>query len=282
MIDGMTRPEACCVQVTVADGVLEPRYEILPFGKAEQQAGEVAGPLRLTVTSSPRHGVDHSLEHAVRLRDLGHAVTLHLAARMVRGPEHLEELLERAHGAGIDDLFVIGGDSSHPLGPYDAAGPVLELVAAHPLRPPRLGIAAYPEGHPLITPAELEASLEAKARLADYLVTQLCFDPNALLGWLDGVRARAIELPLYVGAVGAIDRRRLVEISARIGVGPSLRFLRKQHGATKLFGNTANAADAFHDAIVHHAGDPRLCIAGFHFFTFNNLLGTIRWVDAHR
>lgn len=58
------------------------RYELLPFRRSEEQAAEIATPLRLTVTASARHGIDRSVGYAERLCALGHRVTLHLAARM--------------------------------------------------------------------------------------------------------------------------------------------------------------------------------------------------------
>lgn len=277
----MVVPETDSVAVPQRpEGLLEPRYELLPFRRAADQVEQLAEPHRLTVTTSPKHGVDHSLEFAAGLRERGHAVTLHLAARMVRGEQHLEEILERASAAGIDDLFVIGGDAPEPLGPFDAAAPVLELAASHPLRPARLGIGAYPEGHPWIDQASLDAVLEQKSGFADYMVTQLCFDPDALLRWLEGVRARGIRLPLYVGAVGPVERRRLLEISTQIGVGTSLRFLRKQRGLTSLFRGPFAAASSFYDAVAPHVGDPALELAGFHLFTFNDLLGTKSWRES--
>lgn len=275
-----TGPLSRVAPPSAGEAVVEPRYEVMPFGSAEAQAAALPRPLRLTVTTSPKHGVDHSLDFATRLREQGHQVTLHVAARMVRGEQHAHELLERAHDAGIDDLFVIGGDAPEPLGPYTAAGPLLELVAAHPLRPARLGIGGYPEGHPLIAPDVLAAVLEEKARLADYVVTQLCFDVDALLRWVDGIRARGIELPVFVGAPGAVERRRLVEISMRIGVGPSLRFVRKQHGLTRLFRSPLHAATRLHDQVSRHVGRPERNIAGFHFFTFNELAATHAWHTA--
>lgn len=256
---------------------MDARYEVLPFGKSEREAAEIGEPLRLTVTTSPKHGVDRSVDMAVRLRELGHAVTIHMAARMVRGEAHLDEILSRAHDAGIDDLFVIGGDAPDPLGPYTSAGDILPLVAAHRLRPARLGIGAYPEGHPLIEPSVLSAVLEEKAELADYIATQLCFDRRALVSWLEGVRESGIGLPLYVGAVGPVERKRLLEISMRIGVGPSLRFLRKQRSFARLFGRPVDSAGRFYDDVSPLVGDARLGIAGFHFFTFNDLIATHDW-----
>jgi methylenetetrahydrofolate reductase (NADPH) len=259
-----------------------PRYEILPFAKAEAQAAEVSVPLRLTVTVSPKHGIDRSLEVAERLRPLGHAVTLHLSARMVRGAAHLDEILARSARAGIDDFLVVGGDAPEPLGPYAEAAQVLELIHAHELRPERLGIGAYPEGHPLIPAAGLDAALARKAEIADYLVTQLCFDSTVLVRWLEGVRTRGIAQPAYVGVVGPVERRRLLEISTRIGVGTSLRFLRKQRGITTLFRKPADTAARFYDAIAPAVDRGDHGLAGFHFFTFNDLLGTRQWYEDRR
>jgi methylenetetrahydrofolate reductase (NADH) len=261
----------------VSETVLEPRYEVLPFGNVEEQVAQAGERLRLTVTTSPKHGVDRSLDLAIRLRTLGHGVTPHVAARMVRSESHLGEILERCLAAGIDDLFVIGGDAPDALGPYARAGQLLDVVHEHALRPPRIGIGAYPEGHPLISTSALEAALEQNARMADYIVTQLCFDATKLLTWLEEVRRRGIDRPVYVGAVGPIEGRRLLHVSTKIGVGPSLRFLRKQHGLTAMLRNPRDVPATFYDDVAPHVSDERLGIVGFHFFTFNDLLGTRRW-----
>jgi methylenetetrahydrofolate reductase (NADPH) len=253
------------------------RYEVLPFRSSAEQAAEIAPPLRLTVTASARHGIDRSVDHALKLRELGHHVTLHLAARMVESRQHLDTILRRASEAGIDDLFVIGGDLHAPRGPYSSAAELLEEMADHPLRPVTIGVAAYPEGHPLIDDRQLEAALEHKAQLASYMVTQICFDADLLLAWLTRLRASGIALPLYAGVTGQVDQRRLLEISVRIGVGPSLRFLRKQRGITQLLRGSRDASERFCEAMDAQRGDPELGIVGFHFFTFNELVATWRW-----
>jgi len=253
------------------------RYEVLPFRSSAEQAAEIATPLRLTVTASPKHGIGRSLDHALELRALGHHVTLHLSARLVESRQHLDTILARAAEAGIDDLFVIGGDLREPRGPYSSAAELLEEMADHPLRPAAIGVAAYPEGHPLIDDRQLEAALEHKAQLASYMVTQICFDADLLLAWLTRLRANGIALPLYVGATGQVDQRRLLEISVRIGVGSSLRFLRKQRSFGQLLRGSRDATQRFCEAIDAERTDPELGIAGFHFFTFNELVATWRW-----
>ena len=248
------------------------RFEILPFARGEEEAAKLPEHVRLTVTCSPKHGLDHTVEVATRVRALGHSVTVHLAARMVRDRDHLDGLLRAMAGAEIDDAFVIGGDATPPHGPFASAVELLPLVHGHEHRPNTIGIAGYPEGHPLIDDTELVEALEQKVPLADYITTQLCFDPEIVLAWVAETRAMGIGLPVLVGLPGNVDRAKLIEISMRVGVGPSLSFLRKQRGLRNLLRLSAGSADPLYDALSSSED-----IAGFHFFTFNRLIETWRW-----
>jgi methylenetetrahydrofolate reductase (NADPH) len=252
------------------------RFEILPGGRGEREAEQVRTPLHLTVTCSPKHGPDHTVEAAKRLSALRHAVTVHISARMVRDPEHLDALLAGMAEAGVDDMFLIGGDAEKPVGLYTGAGDLLPLVAEHPQRPRTIGIAGYPEGHPLISDEELDRALLEKSRHADYMTTQMCFDADAVHAWVMRQRERGIDLPVLIGAAGKVSRARLLEMSMKVGVGPSLKFVRKQRGLRRLF-SRASTADKFYDALLPMLGDPELNVAGFHYFTFNNLVETWEW-----
>ena len=248
------------------------RFEILPFGAGKDQAAELPEHVRLTVTCSPKHGPDLSVDVGTQLRTLGHDVTIHLCSRMVRHRGHLDELLARMSDAGIDDVFVVGGDALEPLGEFSSAVQLVPVIAEHENRPRTLGIAGYPEGHPLIDDAMLAEALELKLPHADYVTTQLCFRPEPILQF-----ARQIELPVIVGMPGIVDPKRLLEISVKVGVGPSLRYLRKQRGLRRLF-KLAGSADALYDALAPHAD----LIDGFHYFTFNRLLDTWNWEQSKR
>jgi methylenetetrahydrofolate reductase (NADPH) len=250
------------------------RYEVLPFPRAESEAAEAPRPLTLTVTCSPQQGVDPALDVACRLRRLGHVVVLHLAARMVRGPGHLDRLLERMAAGGIADVFLVGGDAPAPQGPYPSGAALLDRLREHPLAPRTIGVPAYPEGHPLVDAPTLAGALRDKAPLADYMVTQICFDADALRRWLEETRAAGVDLPLYAGLPGAVDRRRLLEVSMRVGVGASIRFIRKQRGVRRLFGRPVDAAGELAAALAPLDG-----VAGLHFFTFNRLVATARFAD---
>ncbi len=77
-----------------------------------------------------------------------------------------------------------------------------------------------------------------------------------------------------------MSRTKLLELSARIGVGPSLSFLRKQRGIRALL-SKGSTADKLYAKLAPAVDDPELNIAGFHIFTFNQLLETWQWQRAH-
>jgi methylenetetrahydrofolate reductase (NADPH) len=258
------------------------RFEVLPLGGTEEEAARLDEPVRLTVTCSPRHGPDESVDVAQRLSALGHAVTVHVAARMVRDRVHLDTMLAAMEEAGVEDVLLIGGDATPPHGEYSSAVELLPVIAEHPRRPAEIGIAGYPEGHPLIDPETLTEVLEQKSRLATYITTQLCFDPETLLDWVTRTREQGVSLPILVGTPGVVDRRRLLEVSMRIGVGPSLAFVRKQRGLRRLLGSATKTADRLYDALAPRLGDRELNIAGLHFYTFNQLVDTWAWEREKR
>jgi methylenetetrahydrofolate reductase (NADPH) len=252
------------------------QFEVLPLERSVEVAERLPQAERLTVTCSPRHGPDESVAIARRLQELGHDVTVHVAARMVRDRTHLDELLDGMAQAEAD-LFLIGGDATPPHGPWSSAVDLLAVVAEHPQRPAEIGIAGYPEGHPRIDAGTLADVLEQKTAVADYITTQLCFDPEAVLAWVRDTRERGVTLPVLVGLPGVVDRRRLLEMSMRIGVGPSLSFLRKQRGLRNLLGPSSITPDRVYDGLVPCLEDRELNIMGFHYYTFNQLVDTWEW-----
>ena len=256
------------------------RFEVLPLGRSEEEARQLPHPVRLTVTCSPRHGPDEAVAVAGRLHEIGHAVTVHVAARMVRDRAHLDALLAAMAQAGADDLFLIAGDADPPLGEYTSATELLPIVAEHPQRPQTIGIAGYPEGHPLISDQELERALAQKSKYADYVATQMCFDADILLAWIADQRRRGLTLPVVIGMPGKVARRRLLEMSVRIGVGPSLAFVRKQRGLRSLL-SRRSTADRLYKALAPALDDPALNVPGFHYFTFNQLIETWEWYCKH-
>src|SRR5215831_18434358 len=100
---------------------------------------------------------------AARLARAGFRPVPHVAARRIASREALDDYLARAAGeAGVDSALVIGGDSNRAVGAFDSSLALLEtgLFQRHGIV--HIGIAGYPEGHPQIAAAALDAALAAK------------------------------------------------------------------------------------------------------------------------
>ena len=140
---------------------------------------------------------------------------------------------------------------------------------------PEVGIAGYPETHPLIDDETALAAMVAKARHATYVTSQVCFDPAVTARWIDDVWARGTTLPVYVGVPGAVSRAKLLRVSTRIGIGDSLRYLRKNGSFASRFLRGGFSPDPLVDGLGPVLDGEK--VAGFHVFTFNDVEDTERW-----
>lgn len=251
------------------------RFEVLPLRGAEEQAAALPTGTVVTVTSSPAKGVEATLDLAGRLGGRGLRAVPHLAARMISDPAHLRRILDRFEGLGLDEAFVVAGDAAD-AGSYPDALSLLRAMEDLGRRPARVGITGYPEGHTFLPESSLAAALEDKAPHADYIVTQICFDATTITSWLKQVRDRGIDLPVHIGAPGVVDITKLLRISMKIGLGDSMRFLRKQHGVVGKLLSRYTPENLFAE-LAPTVADPNFDIAGWHLFTFNEISKTDQW-----
>src|SRR5205814_2332547 len=91
-------------------GFLErPRYEVLPTEEAQDLvARNLPTEVTVTITSSPRRGIEATLSLAEKLAETGYSVVPHLAARLVRDAAHLQEIRSRLSAIG-GRVFVVAG-----------------------------------------------------------------------------------------------------------------------------------------------------------------------------
>lgn len=255
------------------------RYEVLPAASTEDKVlAHVPRDVVVTVTASPVRGLEPTLDLTLRLAAHGYRVVPHLPARLLRDGAHVAEVAGRLRAAGVDDVFVPAGDADPPAGEYEGALPVLRRLGD--LGDPfgQLGITGYPESHPLIADDVTVQAMWDKRAHATYIVSNLCFDPRVLAGWLARVRAREVALPVHVGVAGPVERTKLLAMATRIGVGESTRFLARHpawflrlaapggYAPERLLARTGAALTA-----------PTAGVAGLHIFTFNQIAETERW-----
>ena len=256
-----------------------PRYEIFPSEDAEGLVLDHVPPeVIITVTASPRRGLGATLDLAARLARQGYSVVPHLSARMVRDREHLREVLAAVRDMGSSDVFVVAGDAREPAGDFPDAISLLETMKAEELAVPDIGVTGYPESHSFIDDDATIQAMWDKRRVATYIVSNLCFDPRVVKGWVDRVRRRKVSLPIHIGLAGIADPAKLMRVSARIGITDSARFLRgHSNWFLRALQPGGYSPERFVKALLPELGTPERNVAGLHFFTFNEVEPTERW-----
>ncbi|MFR9727635.1 methylenetetrahydrofolate reductase [Saccharopolyspora sp. MS10] len=258
------------------ESLLRARFEVLPVRGAAEAARVLPPGSTVTVTASAAKGLEATLETAAGLAATGLRAVPHLAARSVRDRAHLADLLDRAASLGSDEVFVVAGDSPSRAGEFPDALALLRAMDELGRRPGSVGITGYPERHPFLPDDDVVRAMSEKAEHADYAVSQICYDPERIARWIGAMRARGVLLPVHVGLPGAVDVAKLLRVSMRIGLGESLRFLRKQHGVVSRL-LTPFSPEPLVEALRSHLGPAG--VAGWHLFTFNEIAGTARWRD---
>ena len=258
---------------------LENAYmEIIPVPGIEDRIGTLQPNMHVAVTCSPTKGVDTTLELSEKLIARGFQVIPHISAKSVTGEKHLETIIKKLDELSIESVFVPGGDGPEPLGEFNNAYDLLKALqkSGHNLK--KIGIAAHPEGHPDISNKILMEALEKKKGLADYIVTQMCFDANILGDWLVRINQQGIHLPVWVGLPGVIERGPLLRTSLRIGVGDSIRFLKKKSKvAAELMKSSIYNPEKLVTSISEYKDIADTNLAGYHIFCFNQIEKTEKW-----
>jgi methylenetetrahydrofolate reductase (NADPH) len=260
----------------------DPRYEVFPSKGTEQAVLEwVPRGMTVTVTASPVKGLDATIDLAEKLAAHGYRVVPHLAARSVTGEAHLADIIARLKAVGVDDVFVPGGDATHPAGPFDSALPLLERLTELGRPFSRVGITGYPESHPKIHDDITIQSMWDKRKYASYIVSNVCFDAARLARWIQRIRARGVTLPLYVGLAGPAERTRLLRMAAVAGASESARFIgRHPNWILRFWVPGGYSPDRLLDRAAGVLVAPASGVAGLHLFTFNQLQQAEQWRRA--
>jgi methylenetetrahydrofolate reductase (NADPH) len=263
----------------LAQALRRASYEVLPLKRTEETVlAHLPRDVPLTVTTTHTKGLEPTVDLAVRLAGHGYSVTPHLAARQIRDGAHLSDIVARLRDAHVDGAFVIGGDDPEPIGRFGDALALLEALddIGHPFR--RIGIAGYPEGHARIERDLIEKAFERKAPYATHVITQICFDAGATVGWARQVKQRGVTLPIRIGLPGVVSRQKLVRISAGLGLGQSARFLLKQQSMFwRFFLPGGYHPGRLARRLAPHLRRPDTHLDGLHFFTFSEVAKTEAW-----
>ncbi len=250
-----------------------PEFELLPLRSAIDQIDFLPEAATVTITASPTKGIEPALEYATELARRGFEVVPHIAARSIGDQAHLSQVLDTLTEADIRRIFVIGGDAKE-AGEFSDARSLIQAIEALGYPLPDIGLAAYPGGHPFIPDDVLRQALKDKQAYASHMTTQMCFDPAIISTWISDVREDGITLPIHLGIPGAAPLHRLISISARSGVGDSVRFLSKHKG---LLRRSTYSPDKLIMGLADVIADPSAKIEALHLYTFNQVESSEAW-----
>src|SRR6185295_16561501 len=239
------------------------------------------------VNHLPRHELPHTLAALVALREAGLEPVPHIAARRVASRLQVRAFLDQAvRVAGVAKALLIAGDVSVPVGPYADGAALIRDGVLGESGLQQVGLPGYPEGHPQVPTAALNAALGqklallAEQRLAAYVVTQFSFAPHRIVEYCADLARRAPSVPVYVGLAGPTTPRRLIKFAQRCGVSASLRALQAEGmRAVRLFTHVDPGAQL--TAIARHASSGGASnVVGVHIYSFGGVTPTATWMNA--
>jgi methylenetetrahydrofolate reductase (NADPH) len=238
------------------------------------------------VNHMPKRPLESTLAALVALREANLEPVPHIAARRVGSPEEAQAFLAKARRlAGVSRVLLLGGDVPEPAGPYADAAALLreDFFATSGLR--QVGIAGYPEGHPRIPTATLNAALADKLALAraqglePHIVTQFSFAPNRIAEYCADLTRRAPGVPVYVGLAGPTSPVQLLKFAQRCGVSASLRALQAEGmRAVKLFTHV-DPSDQLMALAQHIRSGSASNVVGVHLYSFGGVARTAAWMN---
>ena len=255
--------------------------EIHDYGKWIEPGAEVF------VAWVPGMPCQHLISVSRLLRQKGYVPVPHVVARRLVSDAQARDLFAGLRAeADIDRVLLVGGDDSQAAGPFSTTLSMLQsgIPASNGVR--RVYLGGFPEGHPKTGADVVSASLDARiAWAADSgielsLVSQFCFDGDAIYRWVADLRSRGIGIPVRIGMAGPATLRALLRYAALCGIGASARMLRGRALAL-----TRLAVEEGPDQVAY--GFARLQattalegVEGFHLFSFGGVEASARWRQA--
>ena len=258
------------------------------FERLESESVGIPTSIDVAITALPDEPLQPRLAAARRVKELGLVPIPHLAARRIGSIQELDWFVDSfKREAAVDQFFIIAGDVGHSSGPFMDALSIINsgILSKHGVK--RIGIAGYPEGHPVISQDKLWQALISKGSALKGLnvpfeiVTQFSFDSDAVLAWLERLREAGVSAPVKIGIPGPASIKSLLRFASICGVNASSKVIAKYgFSLASLF------RQAGPDALVKNLEDNYLSTShgdiSLHFYTFGGIGKTTDWVAAFR
>ncbi|EDY20827.1 5,10-methylenetetrahydrofolate reductase [Chthoniobacter flavus Ellin428] len=199
--------------------------------------------------------------------------------------EDIHAVLARYAAAGVSNLLALRGDlpqgsaasASSFAQAADLVGAIRAFKHPHETRGFGIGVAGFPDGHPL-TPNRLREMDHLKAKVdagADYICTQLFFDNHSFHDFRERCELGGIRAPILAGVMPVTTLsglQRMAELAAGVRIPAKLL---KRLAAS---GNDPHAVAeiGIQYAIEQCADLLRHGVSGIHLYTLNQSAASVR------
>ena len=219
---------------------------------------------------------DHTTNLVDRIqKEMGLTVISHLTC-VGSTRDEIMSILEKNAESGIENILALRGDPpkgetvwKHPDNGFDYAADLVSFIKKNY---PHIciGVAGFPEGHPL-TPNRLKEMEYLKAKVdagADYIVTQLFFDNRDFYDFCERCELSGINVPVVAGVMPLTTRKGMIRM-AQLAEGASF--------PADLLRSVARAEndEYFEEVGIHWAAEQLLNLVnndvrGIHLYTLNS------------
>jgi methylenetetrahydrofolate reductase (NADPH) len=255
--------------------------------KVENAAGVIPPGTRINVTFLENEDLAMRVNAAAAVKRLGFTPVPHISARRLKSQEMLEEYLTALRTIdSTENVLVIGGDPTTPMGPYEESLTVIDSGVLQQYGVKHVSIGGHPSGDPnipadvLLPAIERKAAALAKLDIPGTIITQVDFDVDRVLSWVAEVREHGVDLPIRVGVPGPASVKLLLGFASRLGLSTSTTIAKKYGlSVTNLLGK-AGPENFIRDL---QAGlDPgKHGVVKLHFYTFGGFKTTAQWIADH-
>lgn len=168
---------------------------------------------------------DYTANLVVRIqKEIGLTVVSHLTC-VGSTRDEIMSILEKDVESGIENILALRGDPpkgeavwKHPDNGFDYAADLVSFIKKNY---PHIciGVAGFPEGHPL-TPNRLKEIEYLKAKVdagADYIVTQMFFDNRDFYDFCERCELAGIHVPVIAGIMPITTRKGMIRMAELAG-----------------------------------------------------------------
>lgn len=201
--------------------------------------------------------------------------------------QEIDEVLEQLRAGNIDNIIALRGDPPKGQtefvtqeGGFAHASELIAFIRA------RYGFclaaACYPEKHPEAATAELDLDhTKSKVDLgADFLISQLFFDPKVYFDYVERARARGITVPIVPGVMPITNLSGIKRMTALCGASIPAALLSRLEAA-------GSDTEAVQRIGVEYATEQCRALLkggapGIHFYTLNRSRATVDILERLR